>query len=216
MAKYALISDYPDVVKIVDESPGEFTYHYIKDNEIKIGYGHELPYVEIEKTLGFCRFYHTGQYRKYSKLQYFTHPVAVASIVECYSNDRALYTAAMLHDTLEDTLCTYEDIEAEFGSRVARLVKGCTNPSQTVSEYKLLPRVERKKIDLEWIIYNPECHLIKAADIYHNMMTSFTNLKYYQMKVIPEKQEVLENLLVPDCVKKLVQSSFDTILSLKC
>lgn len=214
--KYALIDGHSEVVRIIDEFPGEFQYQYIQENQLRTGWGHMQPYQEIDRVLGFCRFYHTGQYRKYSKLQYFTHPVAVASIVECYTNDRALYNAAMLHDTLEDTICTSEDIQNEFGDKVLDLVYGCTNPSQVISHFKLLPRDKRKKIDLDWIIDNPAAHIIKAADIYHNMMTSFTNLKYYQMKVIPEKQEVLKNLKIPDALKELVESSFKLIMDLKC
>lgn len=65
---------------------------------------------------------HNGQKRKTSDAPYILHPMEVAAIVSTMSNDEELLAAAVLHDTVEDTDTTLEEIEDKFGRRVALLV----------------------------------------------------------------------------------------------
>ncbi len=79
----------------------------------------------IEKALNFCIFYHEGQYRK-SGEEYAVHPILVAYIVANYGGDKEMIVAALLHDVVEDTECTIEQIRDEFSNSIANLVEGLT------------------------------------------------------------------------------------------
>src|SRR6202163_4982819 len=68
---------------------------------------------------------HTGQ-RRLSGEDYVNHPMEVAAILADLQLDGATIAAALLHDTVEDTALTAEEVETEFGSEVARLVEGVT------------------------------------------------------------------------------------------
>lgn len=71
----------------------------------------------------FAAVVHYGQVRKGTTIPYIVHPIEAAGIVSSIKNDETLITAALLHDTVEDgNGITVETIEAEFGSKVARLV----------------------------------------------------------------------------------------------
>ncbi|HEY8841258.1 MAG TPA: HD domain-containing protein, partial [Candidatus Dormibacteraeota bacterium] len=68
---------------------------------------------------------HTGQ-RRLSGEDYVNHPMEVAAILADLELDAATIAAALLHDTVEDTALTAEEVETEFGPEVARLVEGVT------------------------------------------------------------------------------------------
>lgn len=74
-----------------------------------------------EAVIFACRK-HSGQRRKLSDAPYFLHPMEVASIVGTMSEDQNLLAAAVLHDTVEDTDTTLEEIKEIFGTRVYLLV----------------------------------------------------------------------------------------------
>jgi (p)ppGpp synthase/HD superfamily hydrolase len=82
-----------------------------------------------EKALNISAKMHDGQYRKGpERLPVITHLVAVANIVSAHTDDEEVVVAALLHDTIEDTSYTKEDMEHEFGSCVTDLVCGVTIP----------------------------------------------------------------------------------------
>lgn len=76
----------------------------------------------FEKALLFATEKHSGQIRKMANTPYILHPVEVASIVGTMTDDREILAAAVLHDTVEDTDTTLEEIRENFGKRVALLV----------------------------------------------------------------------------------------------
>ncbi|MBQ0084375.1 MAG: bifunctional (p)ppGpp synthetase/guanosine-3',5'-bis(diphosphate) 3'-pyrophosphohydrolase [Clostridiales bacterium] len=76
----------------------------------------------FEKALCFATEKHSGQLRKLAKTPYILHPIEVAAIVGTMTDDRELLAAAVLHDTVEDTDTTLEEIEEHFGRRVSLLV----------------------------------------------------------------------------------------------
>ncbi|MDD6194564.1 MAG: HD domain-containing protein [Lachnospiraceae bacterium] len=76
----------------------------------------------IERALQFAADAHKGGFRKGTGIPYIIHPVEVATIVAGLTDDAKTIAAAALHDVVEDTKYTIEDIAAEFGSRVATLV----------------------------------------------------------------------------------------------
>lgn len=83
----------------------------------------------LEKALIFATDAHKGQFRKYTGDPYITHPIAVSKIVATITNDEDMIAAALLHDTVEDTEVTLQQIEENFGSRVALFVENLTDIS---------------------------------------------------------------------------------------
>lgn len=76
----------------------------------------------FEEAIRFAVEKHSGQVRKLRGSPYILHPLEVASIVGTMSTDEELLCAAVLHDTVEDTDTTLEEIEEKFGRRVRLLV----------------------------------------------------------------------------------------------
>ena len=82
----------------------------------------------IEKAYQFAYAKHNGQYRK-SGEAYICHPINVALILTTIYADYETISAGLLHDVLEDCDCTPEEMEAEFGPVITKLVKGVTKLS---------------------------------------------------------------------------------------
>lgn len=76
----------------------------------------------FEQALHFSIEKHSGQTRKFSDAPYILHPMEAAAIVGTMTDDRTVLAAAVLHDTVEDTNTTLEEIEEKFGRQVALLV----------------------------------------------------------------------------------------------
>lgn len=76
----------------------------------------------FEKAIDFATKKHSGQLRKLANTPYILHPLEVASIVGTMTDDREVLAAAVLHDTVEDTDTTLEEIKENFGNRVCLLV----------------------------------------------------------------------------------------------
>lgn len=81
----------------------------------------------LDKAIIFAVNAHSGISRKGNKLPYIVHPIEAVSIVASMTEDQELLAAAALHDVVEDTDATIEDILREFGKRVADLVDTETN-----------------------------------------------------------------------------------------
>lgn len=76
----------------------------------------------FEKAVCFATEKHSGQVRKLSNAPYILHPLEVAAIVGTMTDDKEILAAAVLHDTVEDTDTTLEEIRENFGKRVSLLV----------------------------------------------------------------------------------------------
>ncbi len=130
---------------------------------------------------------HQGQIRK-SGEPYFTHCVAVAQILADLKLDAPAIAAALLHDTVEDTPVTLENIEQEFGVEVARLVDGVTKMDQLPTQVDSKARDrEAEYLRKTFLAMNDDVRivLIKLADRLHNMRT----LGYLS----PERQREMAN-----------------------
>lgn len=132
------------------------------------------PYLsvrEVEKVLAACDFAdlaHTGIIRK-SGEPYILHPIAVSCILANMRLDAETLMAALLHDVIEDTQYTKEDIIEKFGLTVAELVDGVTKLSQS-SDKEYNKAASFRKI-LQATLQDPRVIIIKLADRYHNMTT---------------------------------------------
>ena len=78
----------------------------------------------VTRAAKFAADAHEGSFRKGSSLPYIVHPMEAAAIVAGLTSDEEVIAAALLHDVIEDTPFTAEDICKDFGERVAELVKG--------------------------------------------------------------------------------------------
>lgn len=76
----------------------------------------------LDRAISFATQKHSGQLRKLADSPYILHPLEVAAIVSTMTNDPETLAASVLHDTVEDTDTTIEEIEENFGRRVALLV----------------------------------------------------------------------------------------------
>jgi len=109
--------------------------------------------------------FHLGQDRKYSKVPYICHPIAVMEIVRTVTDDEDLLIAAVLHDLVEDTHATIDYVESTYGSRVSQLIDWLTD----VSKPEDGNRKTRKDIDLtHTAAASPDAQTIKLADLIHN------------------------------------------------
>ena len=81
---------------------------------------------KVTKAIEFAAMAHDGMVRKKDKTPYILHPLEAAVIVGSMTDDRDVISAAVLHDVVEDTDITIEEIEERFGSRVRALVESET------------------------------------------------------------------------------------------
>lgn len=92
----------------------------------------------VIKAISFASEKHKGQERRGSGLPYVTHPIIVMELVQKYKGNfkhiEELKCAALLHDVLEDTECTYQEIEREFGPLVASIVMELTSDEVRLKE----------------------------------------------------------------------------------
>jgi len=120
----------------------------------------------ILKAADFAAYKHRNQKRKdEEKTPYINHPIAVAKIISEIGNieDPEILAAALLHDTIEDTKTTPEELIDNFGERVCHLV-------QEVTDEKSLPKLERKQRQIDHAKeISKDAALIKLGDKISNV-----------------------------------------------
>ncbi|SDM62243.1 HD domain-containing protein [Bacillus sp. OK048] len=118
----------------------------------------------IEKALQTASKSHEGQYRKNTDIPYITHPVAVGMMLLEAGYSEEIVAAGILHDTVEDTPLTLEDIKKDFGANIAKMVEGSSEPD------KSLPWKDRKEHTIEFLkTASEEIRAVVCADKLHNI-----------------------------------------------
>ncbi len=100
----------------------------------------------VFEAIEFAARAHRHQHRKGTGVPYIIHPLGVAHILIDYGCPQDLVVAAILHDTVEDTRVTVEELRQKFGSRVAGIVDGASEPDKNESwEHRKLHTIEYLK-----------------------------------------------------------------------
>ncbi len=133
-------------------------------------YHPEADVALLRKAFAYGRRHHEGQTRK-SGEPYFTHPVAVARVITEMKLDTASLCAALLHDVVEDTKATLEDVQRDFGDEVAFLVDGVTKLSKFNFTSKEDRQAESFRKMLLHMARDIRVLLVKLADRLDNMRT---------------------------------------------
>lgn len=146
---------------------------------------------KLQKAIVFATKSHRNQKRKYTGEPYVTHPIAVMELVREVTHTEDMLVAAVLHDTVEDTDVTLDDIRAEFGPTVAKYVAGLTDISRPEDGN----RAERKAMDrAHTAVQCPEVKTIKLADLIHNTLSIEANDPSFYKVYRLEKIALLEHL----------------------
>jgi guanosine-3',5'-bis(diphosphate) 3'-pyrophosphohydrolase len=147
------------------------------------GYDQKL----LERAYYFAQGSHIGQYRN-SGEEFINHPVEVACILAELELDMTTLISGLLHDVVEDTRVTVEEIEAQFGHEVAFLVSGVTKLGRI--EYKSKEDHHAENLRRMFLAMGQDVRviLIKLADRLHNMRT----LSY---QPVPKQREIADETL---------------------
>ena len=125
---------------------------------------------QVMRAYEFGAVAHEGQSRK-SGEPYITHPVAVAQELADMHLDVQAITAAILHDVVEDTEASLDDIEEQFGHEVAQLVDGVSKLDQIQFRSRAEAQAESFRKMMMAMIEDIRVILVKLADRLHNMQT---------------------------------------------
>tara|TARA_B110000208_G_scaffold170624_1_gene212329 strand:+ start:560 stop:1075 length:516 start_codon:yes stop_codon:yes gene_type:complete len=106
-----------------------------------------------------------GQMRKYTADPYIVHPIRVAGIVEVFGGNLDMISAAYLHDVVEDTAVSIDDIEDMFGPAVALIVDGLTDVSKPEDGNRAVRKAKDRAHSAE---ASYETQFVKCADIIDN------------------------------------------------
>lgn len=162
------IDNVPTSLNVANIQEDEFPYvelllrNYLSEDEV----------ARVRSAYEFALNAHENQTRVNGE-PYILHPVAVAEILAEYHRDADIVIAGLLHDIIEDTDYTFEDLEKRFGSTVASLVSGVTKVSRIVSESPFLREMEVENFRRMLVATAKDIHVIivKLADRLHNMQT---------------------------------------------
>ena len=143
----------------------------------------------FKKAYNFSKRVHQGQ-KRVSGEPYLTHPIEVAAIVAGLRMDCASVVAALLHDTVEDTLATTSDLEREFGEEVAFIVEGLTKLGKL--SFKSSEELEAENIRKMIVAMAKDIRviIIKLADRLHNLRTLDVLPKEKQIKIAQETLDI--------------------------
>jgi len=166
--KKAIAREYKELLRI--------SYQTLTDSDKKL----------IRKAFDVSVEAHKDQRRK-SGEAYIFHPIGVAKIVASEIGLGATsIAAALMHDVVEDTDVTLEDIKKKFNPKVAQLVEGLTKISQVKKEMNISMQAENFRKMLLTLNDDVRVILIKLADRLHNMQTMDAMPEYKQVKIASE------------------------------
>lgn len=163
--------DYEELCELLENSPNDFDVE------------------KIERAYRLAEKMH-GDQRRISGVPYILHPTSVACIIVDLGMDTDSVVAALLHDVVEDTPVTIEEVEAMFGSDVANLVNGVTKISKIAYTSREERQAENVRKMLIAMAIDIRVIIIKLADRLHNMRTIDCMKKQKRRDIALETMEV--------------------------
>ncbi|MFV0557307.1 MAG: RelA/SpoT family protein [Enterococcus sp.] len=170
MAKDIVLTG-PDVIELVS--------HYMSEKHVAF----------VQKALDFATNAHKEQFRK-SGEPYIIHPIQVAGILAELHMDSHTVATGFLHDVVEDTEYTIEDLKAEFGSNVAMLVDGVTKLGKIKYKSHEEQLAENHRKMLIAMAKDLRVIMVKLADRLHNMRTLKHLREDKQRRIAKETMEI--------------------------
>lgn len=148
---------------------------------------------QLSDVYNFAKKKHdeTGVVRNVSKKPYFTHPEMVADIALVYGGTDEEIAIALLHDTVEDTNTTIEEIEEMYGKNVAEIVSEVTNDPELINYYGKENYINRELLEIDH-----SALFIKLCDMYANILEYPTET---------QKRRILNN------VEYLIENRYDDL-----
>jgi len=156
-------------------------------------YQYDAPIAMVQQAYELAHNAHQGQKRA-SGEEYIYHPLGVANILAELQIDALTISAALLHDVVEDTTFSLEDLEKLFGKEVAMLVDGVTKLSRIEYKSKEEQQLENFRKMFLAMAKDIRVVLIKLADRLHNMRTLRHMPEHKQRRIAQETQEVFAPL----------------------
>lgn len=149
------------------------------------------PQTSIEKKAwNFAKEKHEGTFRKFQKSSYFDgHVAKVFGLVKQYDTRSSLGAAALLHDVVEDTDVTYEEIVYEFGLEIANLVKELTS-----SEEYIIAMGKRDYLLDKMSTMSDDALIIKLCDRLQNISDSYSASESFRSKYFIETKYIITRL----------------------
>ncbi|HET9061447.1 MAG TPA: HD domain-containing protein, partial [Acidimicrobiales bacterium] len=132
---------------------------------------------------------HEGQVRR-SGEAFISHPLAVATVLAGLGMDDVTLAAALLHDSVEDTALSVEDIEAGFGPMVAQIVDGVTKLERVSFDSRAAAQAATMRKMLVAMAKDPRVLLIKLGDRLHNMRTLAAMPEASQKRIAQETLDI--------------------------
>ena len=167
---------------------------------------------KIQRAYDRARSCHEGQVRS-SGEPYVCHPIEVAKLVYEFGLDTDSIVAAFLHDTIEDTDLTYDDVKKEFGAECADLVDGVTKLGQISYTSKEEAQIEYLRKMFLAMAKDIRVILIKLADRLHNVRTLGARPREKQLKTARETLEIYAPLAHRLGMQKVKQEMEDISVS---
>ena len=143
----------------------------------------------IQKAYVFAATAHVGQTRL-SGEPYLSHPLAVADTLAEMGFDEATVAAGLLHDTVEDTKATIEELDENFGEDVADIVDGVTKISMIPFENKEEAQAENIRKMILAMSHDMRVLMVKLADRLHNMRTLDFQKAHKQKRIAQETMDI--------------------------
>lgn len=144
---------------------------------------------QVERAYKYAELLHEGQYRQ-SGEPYISHPLNVAYILSDLQADTDTICAGLLHDTLEDTNTSKEDIAADFNKDVANLVDGVTKISKLNFSSKEAQNMANTRKIITSLTSDVRIIIIKLADRLHNMRTLEFKSEFKQKENAMETMDI--------------------------
>src|SRR5947209_7912788 len=131
----------------------------------------ELLTLKLERALRWAATCHQGQFRRGCEAPYVEHALGVALILDRLGFAEDVVIAGLLHDVVEDTDATLEQVEARFGAAVAETVRHCSEIKADAQGRKR-PWIDRKRDHLEALAGAPAAaRAVVLADKLHNLVS---------------------------------------------